>query len=253
MTDLNRRQALGALGAVSLSTLLAACGDERTQLAAGPKPTAEAATTPSPTSTSRLTIAQFDSATTCQVATELTEGPYYFDVDAIRSDIREDRQGTALRLGVRVRDARACEPIENAIVDVWHCDATGLYSGFESASTGGPGGGGRTDEETYLRGAQATNRDGIVEFTTIYPGWYRGRTTHIHAKVHLDRRTLLTTQFFTTKAFDEIVFARPPYNTDQGRDTFNETDMIYSEQGELTLSEDGEAVLGLITLDVQRT
>ena len=67
----------------------------------------------------------------------LTEGPYYFDVDAIRNDITEDREGTPLRLALRVLDAGSCEPIPNAIVDVWHCDATGLYSGFESASTGG--------------------------------------------------------------------------------------------------------------------
>jgi protocatechuate 3,4-dioxygenase beta subunit len=106
-------------------------------------------------------------------------------------------RGHALRLGLRVLDAESCEPIANAIVDIWHCDATGLYSGFESASTGGgPGGGGSgpTDEKTYLRGARATNNDGIVEFETVYPGWYRGRTVHIHAKVHLDKQTVLTSR-----------------------------------------------------------
>lgn len=247
---LNRRQALGALGAVSLSGLLAACGssDEET---AGTVTTTDGrtATVETTPSSSKLTAEQFESAATCRVTTESTEGPYYFDVDAIRSDIREDREGTLLRLGVRVRDADSCEPIENAIVDVWHCDALGLYSGFESASQGG---GGERDEETYLRGAQATNGDGIAEFKTIYPGWYRGRTTHIHAKVHLDRTTLLTTQFFTTKAMDDVVHAREPYDGDPGRDTFNESDGIYAEDGELTLSEDGDDVLGLITLDVRR-
>lgn len=104
-----------------------------------------------------------------------------------------------------------------------------------------------------LRGAQATNSDGIVEFKTIYPGWYRGRTTHIHAKVHLDKATLLTTQFFTTKAMDDVVYVREPCSEDTGRDTFNESDNIYVEEGELTLSEDGESVVGLITLDVKRS
>ena len=250
---LNRRQALGALGAVSLSGLLAACGSDEETAGSVTTTDGSTATVETKTSSSKLTADRFESASTCQVATELTEGPYYFDVDAIRSDIREDRKGTLLRLGVRVRDAGSCEPIENAIVDVWHCDAIGTYSGFESASDGGGPGGGRSDDETYLRGAQATNSDGIVEFRTIYPGWYRGRTTHIHAKVHLDKQTLLTTQFFTTKAMDDVVFARAPYNEDPGRDTFNETDGIYSEDGELTLSEEGEAVLGLITLDVQRS
>jgi len=253
---MNRRQALGAFGAVSLTGLLAACGsgDET----AGSVTTTDGATATVETKTTttaatKLTAAQFDSAATCRVATELTEGPYYFDVDAIRSDIREDREGTLLRLGVRVREAAGCEPIENAIVDVWHCDALGIYSGFEAASNGGGAvSSSRADDKTYLRGAQATNSDGIVEFKTIYPGWYRGRTTHIHAKVHLDKATLLTTQFFTTKAIDDVVFARQPYSEDDGRDTFNESDGIYAASGELTLSRDGGDVIGLITLDVER-
>ena len=249
----NRRQALGALGVVSLSGLLAACGSDKEGSGAVDAPTATVEPKASATSaSSKLTAEQFDSAARCEVATELTEGPYYFDVDSIRSDIREDRKGTLLRLGVRVREAESCEPIENAIVDIWHCDALGTYSGFESASEGGAGGSGRSDDETYLRGAQATDSDGIVEFKTVYPGWYRGRTTHIHAKVHLDKSTLLTTQFFTTKDMDDVVHAREPYSEDTGRDVYNESDGIYAREGELTLSEDGEDVVGLITLDVMR-
>jgi protocatechuate 3,4-dioxygenase beta subunit len=252
MTDLNRRQALGVLGTISLGGFLAACGADG-EKASSTTPVASTGTTESTAkSSSKLTAAQFDSASTCEAATEFTEGPYYFDVDSIRSDIREDREGVTLRLGVRVRDAGSCKPIENAVVDIWHCDALGSYSGFEAASNGA-GGGGRSDDETYLRGAQATNGDGIVQFKTIYPGWYRGRTTHIHAKVHLDRQTLLTTQFFTSTDFDAKVFARAPYNEDPGRDTFNENDGIYAETEELTLSEDGENVLGLITVDVRRS
>lgn len=281
----SRRQALGAFGAVSLSGLLAACGSDDTT--SGSVTTTEGATTSVETKTapssSKLTPARFDSSATCQVATELTEGPYYFDVDAIRADLREDRKGTLLRLGVRVRDAESCKPIENAIVDIWHCDALGIYSGFESSSQGpgtggtpppgggspppqgeappsggeqpgdaGAGGSSRSDDETYLRGAQATNADGIVEFKTIYPGWYRGRTTHIHAKVHLDKSTLLTTQFFTTKEFDAKVYAGKPYSEDTGRDTYNDSDGIYTDTGELTLKLDGDTVTGLITLDVKR-
>lgn len=75
-----------------------------------------------------------DPARSCTLTREPTEGPYYFDVDAIRSDIREDRQGTTLRLGILVQDSDSCEPIPDAVVDVWHCDAEGIYSGFESAS-----------------------------------------------------------------------------------------------------------------------
>lgn len=252
--QLNRRQALGALGAVSLGGLLAACGDDDSTSRAVTSSTGATSTVETKTSTSG-SVAEFDSSGTCTVAAELTEGPFYFDVDSIRSDLREDREGTLLRLGIRVRDAGSCEPIENAIVDVWHCDALGAYSGFESASTrgGGPGGASRSDDETYLRGAQATNSEGIVEFKTIYPGWYRGRTTHIHLKVHLDKQTVLTSQLFTTEDFDASVYGGEPYSEETGRDTYNDGDSIYAESGELTLSMvDGDAVRGLITLDVER-
>ena len=252
---ISRRKALGTFGAVSLGGLLAACGGDDEPSTSSVTTTEGTTTTVAPkTSTSKATAELFDESASCSVTTELTEGPYYFDVDAIRSDIREDREGTTLRLALRVRDAETCEPLENAIVDVWHCDATGLYSGFESASQGGPpgGGGGPTDEETYLRGAQATNADGIVEFRTIYPGWYQGRTTHIHVKVHLDKATLLTSQLFTNREFDDKVFARQPYAGEGSRDVFNETDSIYDETLQMTLSEQGDDVLGVMTFDVQR-
>ena len=256
---IDRRQALGALGAVSLSGLLAACGGDDEETGTVTTTEGESSTVQKKSSASGATAELFDESTSCELTTELTEGPYYFDVDSIRSDITEDREGTPLRLALRVRDAGSCEPIENAIVDVWHCDATGLYSGFESASQGGGGAGGPgsgsgpTDDETYLRGAQATNSDGIVQFRTIYPGWYRGRTVHIHCKVHLDRTTLLTTQLFTTREFDDKVYAGAPYSEDTGRDTFNDTDSIYEDGLELSLTDDGDGVLGVMTFDVRRS
>ncbi len=223
---IDRRQALAAFGTAGLGAVLAGCGDDA--------PTAATATaTPSADT--------FDDAATCTVSPELTEGPFYFDVDSLRSDIAEDREGVSLRLAIRVRDAATCEPIQDAVVDIWHCDAEGTYSGFESAS-----------QETYLRGAQLTDADGVAGFRTIYPGWYRGRTVHIHAKVHLDKTTALTTQLFTNREFDERVFAREPYASDPGRDTFNDSDGIYEDGLELTLTEEGDGVLGRLTLDVQR-
>jgi protocatechuate 3,4-dioxygenase beta subunit len=257
MQKIDRRRALAALGSVTLGSVLAACGGDDERPSAGTTTTdvtttdGRTATVAPKTTTSKATADLFDDAATCAVSAELTEGPYYFDVDSIRSDITEDREGTPLRLAVRVRDAGSCEPLENAVVDIWHCDATGLYSGFESASTGGPGGG-RSDEETSLRGAQATNEDGIVEFRTIYPGAYRGRTVHIHAKVHLDRQTVLTSQLFFADGFTDTVHAREPYVGAGGRDTTNDADGIYREDLELTLRDEGDGVLGLITLDVSR-
>ena len=127
----------------------------------------------------------------------------------------------------------------NAVVDVWHCDAAGGYSGFEGE-----------DGETYLRGAQVTNRDGIVEFTTIYPGWYQGRTVHIHAKVHVDRQTVLTTQFYFGDEVSTKVFKDDAYVSAAGRDAFNDSDGLYDSNLELTLSDERDGYLGLITLDV---
>jgi protocatechuate 3,4-dioxygenase beta subunit len=236
---LTRRQAIAGLGSVSLGALLAACGSDDDS-----SPT-RVETTDGSTSTVEASggegdlASRFDQAAICTQTAELTEGPFYFDVDSIRSDIREDREGATLRLGVRVRDAGECKPLSNAVVDIWHCDATGNYSGFASSSG-----------ETYLRGAQVTNSDGIVEFTTIYPGWYMGRTIHIHAKVHVDKQTVLTTQFCFDDGFTAKVFEAEPYASRDGRDTFNTSDGLYSEDLELTLSEEDDGYLGLITVDV---
>ena len=224
MSELSRRQALAGLGSISLGALVAACSDDD-------EPDREAAP-------AREDTTNFDDAATCTRTAEQTEGPFYFDVDEIRSDIREDRDGATLRLGVRVRDASDCTPLPDAVVDIWHCDAEGSYS-----ATG----------ETYLRGAQVTNREGVVAFTTVYPGWYPGRTIHIHAKVHLDRETVLTTQLYFDDAFSARVFTRDSaYPGESNRDGFNASDSLYEKDLELTLSEEGEGYRGRITLDVAR-
>ncbi len=132
-------------------------------------------------------------------------------------------------------------------------DDLGSYSGFESASTGGGGGGEPTDERTYLRGAQATNQDGIAEFRTIFPGWYRGRTVHIHAKVHFDRQTVLTSQLFFAEDLTETVYAREPYRSHTGRDTFNDGDGIFDEQLVMTAEATGADALALLTFNVRRS
>jgi protocatechuate 3,4-dioxygenase beta subunit len=248
--NISRRRAL-TLGTVSLGGLLAACGGSSS--GSGSSTTSRASTTGGATTggatNSATDTSVFDGAATCTLSPEMTEGPYYFDVDAIRSDIREDRTGVPLRLALRVQDVNACAPIGNAVVDIWHCDAEGLYSGFESASTGG---GSSRDDETYLRGAQVTNEAGAVEFLTVYPGWYRGRTAHIHVKVHLDNSTLLTSQLYFDEDVNDAVHQREPYASDDGRDTLNADDSIFDEQMVLTVSEDGDGYLGVMTLGVNR-
>jgi protocatechuate 3,4-dioxygenase beta subunit len=115
---LDRRQALTVIGTVSLSGILAACGDDsgKSEVATtdGTTTSVQAKTR---TTTSGVTADLFDASSSCSLTPEETEGPYYFDVDSIRSDIREDRKGTLLRLGIRVRDAQSCKPLENAVVD----------------------------------------------------------------------------------------------------------------------------------------
>ena len=250
MSGITRRRALASLGSVSLGGLLAACGaDGNDGSRQGPTRDGRSPTGQGRGGSSDLE-ARFDEATTCTQTAEQTEGPFYFDVDSIRSDIREDRKGVPLRLGVRVRDAADCRPRQNAVVDVWHCDATGAYSGFGAGSRGAGGLGRRRDGETYLRGAQVTDGMGIAEFTTVYPGSYPGRTVHVHAKVHIDRETVLTTQFYFDDGVSERVFGREPYASAPGRETFNRADGLYDDRLELSLSAGRPGYVGLITLDV---
>ena len=237
---INRREALAGMGTVSLGSLLAACGsdeDGSTSTSVAMESGSEALV--EPRSGKDLT-ALFDETSSCTLTAEETEGPYYFDVDKIRSDIREDREGKTLRMVVRVRDAESCEPLRNAVVDIWHCDAGGAYSGFN-------------EEGTFLRGAQVTDSDGIAEITTIYPGYYQGRTPHIHAKVHLDNTTVLTTQFFFDDSISEAVYGSgDPYLPAEGRQVNNSNDGIFDETLILTLSEEDDGYLGTFSTDVAR-
>jgi protocatechuate 3,4-dioxygenase beta subunit len=165
-------------------------------------------------------------ADVCVITPEVTEGPYYFDPALVRADITEGRPGLATTVRLQVVDDQ-CQPLENARVDIWHCDATGLYSGYANQT-----GGADATGETFMRGTQFTNAEGIVEFATVYPGWYRGRTTHIHFKVFLDETTLLTGQIFFPDEISEEVYASvAPYNERTGRDTFNENDNIARRAG----------------------
>ena len=217
MTDLNRRQALGALGTVSLASLL-------------PRVVRTASRVRRPGRPQRRHGFDRDNA---EDDLGLEAGGRRLRV---RSDVprrnRVDRGPVLLRRRQHPRrlargprgDAAAPRRARARRGDLRAAgerDRPRLalrrprqLPGFEVASNGAGGGMGRTDDETYLRGAQATNSDGIVEFKTIYPGWYRGRTTHIHAKAHFDKATLLTTQLYTTTEFDEKVHAAEPDSED---------------------------------------
>jgi hypothetical protein len=127
-------------------------------------------------------------AEVCVLTPELTEGPYYLPLNLVREDITEGKPGVPLRLRLAVVDVtNDCAPLGNAAVDIWHCDAQGFYSGVSGNPGGGadPEAGAGAEAGTFLRGIQLTGEDGIAEFDTIYPGWYSGRTVHIHMKVHV--------------------------------------------------------------------
>jgi protocatechuate 3,4-dioxygenase beta subunit len=168
----------------------------------------------------------------CVLTPEQDEGPFYIDLARVRRDIVEDRPGVPLALALTVVDASTCEPIRDAAVDVWHCDALGVYSGEPSEGSSG---------ETYLRGIQLTGADGRAEFATIYPGQYPGRTTHIHLKVHLGGRpgnggysgghVSHVGQLFTADRDDAEVFALVPYDRNPAEITPRGADFIFRDQG----------------------
>lgn len=232
LPPVSRRQALAGLGTVSLGALLGACSEDEEPRVPQSESKPEAARSEAKGDLAGL----FDETSSCTLTPELTEGPFYFDVDSIRSDIREDRDGVTLRLAIRVRDAESCEPIRNAVVDIWQCDAEGQYSGID-------------DDETFLRGAQVTNSSGIVEFLTVYPGWYQGRTVHIHAKIHLDKETVLTTQLFFDEKTQRAVYDSGPYAVG---DTDNDSDSIFNDALVLATRPEGDGYLGAISVDVGR-
>lgn len=209
-----RRREMMALSAGALaSAVLYACGSDEDRAA---RSVAEGgATTPD-----------------CALTPAQEEGPFYIDLTQIRRDIVEDRPGVPLALLLSVVDSNTCEPIRDAAVDIWHCDALGVYSGEPSEGSEG---------ETYLRGVQLTDGDGLAEFATIYPGQYPGRTTHIHVKVHTGGRqsdgtysgghVSHTGQLFTSDRRDAEVFALAPYSRNGAGITSRDADGVFLYQG----------------------
>lgn len=173
----------------------------------------------------------------CERTPSKTEGPFYFDAGHVRRDITEGKPGTPLLVEFKLVEAGSCAPVPDAFVDIWHTDADGLYSGYREQ------GDDRVDTsgQTFLRGKQMTDSDGLAEFETIYPGAYPGRTIHIHFKVYTDERRLLTSQMhFPDEVTDEI-FQSEPYSSQSPRDTTNENDRVISG------GSSDQALLGQVT------
>lgn len=166
----------------------------------------------------------------CMVAPETTAGPYYIDPRMIRADITEGKAGAPLAMTLQVVSA-ACVPLSGARVDIWHCDAEGNYSGFANQGSDAAL---DTEGQTFLRGTLFSDANGVVTFRTIFPGWYRGRATHIHYVIYLDEATVLTSQiFFPQGSIDEIYQTADPYKERAGSPGIsNADDGIAQEVGD---------------------
>ena len=250
-TRLSRRDLLGfaARGAASVvvsQSLLLACAKDATSMT----------DTSSATATGGTTGSSSGSAT-CVLTAALTEGPYFVDEKLNRSDIRTDPTTGVVSAGIplsltfnvsRVANS-ACTPLTGAYLDVWHCDAAGVYSDV-SGST-----------RQFLRGYQITDVNGVAAFSTIYPGWYSGRAVHIHFKLRLFAGATttyeFTSQFFFDDTLTDSVYTQSPYSSRPGRDTRNANDGIYNslsttDKAGLTLqtSKTSDGYAGVINLGV---
>jgi protocatechuate 3,4-dioxygenase beta subunit len=248
---LSRREVLALIGAGGAATFLAACAPGG---AASPAASGAASAGSSAAATTAASAAIATALPACVVAPELTEGPYYLDVDLERSDIRTNTadnvavEGATLTLDwiVSQADGSACMPMEGIVVDVWHCDALGVYSGV----TGNAG--------DFLRGFQRTDANGRASFTTVYPGWYQGRAVHIHFKIRTDPQASagfeFTSQLFFDDEFSKGVYATGVYAQKGPQDQPNASDQIFNQSDGATLlsvTQEGDACKATFPIAVQ--
>jgi protocatechuate 3,4-dioxygenase beta subunit len=196
---IGRREAMAAMGAAGAALALR-CGD-----------------TPTSPSTTTMTTGGTNSA--CAVTPTEIVGPFPSLIDLFRSDIREGKSGVQLALTIQVVNVNAgCAPVPNANVEIWHVDAAGTYSQYGSQVA-----------ETFLRGIQTTNANGEVTFTTIYPGWYQGRATHIHAEVTVAGVSRKVTQIAFPESVNNLVHGSGPYASKGSNPISNASDGIFAD------------------------
>lgn len=201
---------------------------------------------------------RFNSVNTCVLTPQSVEGPFYFEHKLIRSDIREDQQGTPLILNLRVTDANDCKPVSDAIVSVWQCNAEGYYSGytFSNPNVATPPAGStvkvphqdpRTPER-WLRGVLRADENGFVQFRTVFPSWYLPRAPHIHMKAFLKNGAeIITTQFYFPQAVLNDVLNKGIYAKRGAGMVTNENDFVRKQSGggptfAMSYAEDGTYV-----------
>jgi protocatechuate 3,4-dioxygenase beta subunit len=223
---MERKQFLKSLGLSGLLLPLLACSD-------GEDPTASTTTTTTGTTTT-TTSGSTTTSGTCTVSPTETEGPFPTKDPSslVKADIRSDRTGITLDVKITIQNKNnSCAALEGAIVDIWHCDKDGNYSEY----------GGTGMQSTnytsvhFLRGRQTTNSNGVVGFTTIFPGWYTGRATHIHVHVYNSSgKSLLVTQIAFPEGTDSAVVqvnaaTSSGYTKGMSGYTYNKSDNVFSD------------------------
>ena len=163
--------------------------------------------------------AEAATTTTCLLTPETTAGPYWVEEALTRRNVTEGKAGLPVVIRFTVLNARTCKPIKSADVEIWHCDALGGYSAVDGATT------------RFLRGHQRSNATGKAEFLTIFPGWYPGRTPHIHMKVSVGGNEVHTGQVFCNEKITATVYKQAPYRSRGIADTPHARDGIYSQAG----------------------
>lgn len=193
----------------------------------------------------------------CVLSPEQTAGPFYFDPMLERQQISEDRSGRPLKVTFQVLrvSGDSCEPAAGAIVDAWHADAAGLYSGYQEQ---GDNADIDTSGLTFLRGHQITDDEGKVEFTTIYPGWYPGRATHIHFKVRDGDVTYVTSQMYFPDDINAAAQTGEPYDARGSAATTNDSDGIFRSTTNIEAlvaeaSADGDGYVATLTIGIAAT
>ncbi|XP_074596333.1 uncharacterized protein LOC141851488 [Brevipalpus obovatus] len=170
----------------------------------------------------------------CVLAPTAVEGPYYIPGDLERSDISESKPGIPLDITIGLVNAGNCTPVGNAVVHVWQCDADGEYSGFDSSIplprhplVRLP----PVNDKRYLRGFQITDHEGMVQFTSIVPGWYAGRTMHIHLEVNLGNTVVHIGQLYFEEQFSKMIEQVEPYVRNINERMTNKQDIHYLKEG----------------------
>jgi protocatechuate 3,4-dioxygenase beta subunit len=235
---LSRREVLALLGG-SGAALLAACAPGAL---ASPSPSTSAQATSAAATAAAAASSAATTLPSCIVRPAVTEGPYFVDEKLNRSDIRSDptngtvKPGAALTLTFLVSrvSGSSCAALSGATVDIWHCDALGVYSDASDASF-------NTRGQKFLRGYQTTDASGKAQFTTIYPGWYQGRAVHVHFKIRT-QASEFTSQLFFDDALNTQVFAAAPYSQKGAQGAMkNASDGIYNSKLLLTVTKNADA------------